>query len=483
MKRIYSTLAFIFIAATTLSLLSCSKSETNSLSVPAKGIIVTKPGDSGTTTFDSSNITSIYPTSIPEGWTVDEINMYEGTITVTSPDLPYEEDEVQNGTLSLMGYTPTGNTRTISIYLAIVESTVDFYDQPANCYVVTKPDTRYTFNPMIGGSATPVATTKVRVLWETKSGLIQYLDMRDGKATFYIAGAKENEDDEEVGVYPGNAVIGGYDQNDNLLWSWHIWVTNNDPTTAENTIVLNGQTVMSANLGAECNSNGSTDSEKIFDSFGLYYQWGRKDPFVGPATYDFSGNYDHTLTDYRDVIVAIDYVDSTADEGTSEWTTENPMSIIKGNKENGYDWLYSGHDNTLWSTTTKSESDPCPAGWRVPDASIYSNLTINDIYDNIDWSELQPMYGILLNDITSGEEYFFTAQGRRNYLDCRLDIINDDEFCPVPWSGYYWTATTEGEDASAMFFDLNTATRTWNGFDAKRAMHRANALPIRCVRE
>jgi hypothetical protein len=71
MKKIFITLALIFTTAATLSFVSCSKSEEYSLSVPAKGIIVSKPGDSGTTTFNSSNITSITTTSVPKGWTVE----------------------------------------------------------------------------------------------------------------------------------------------------------------------------------------------------------------------------------------------------------------------------------------------------------------------------------------------------------------------------------------------------------------------------
>ena len=93
------------------------------------------------------------------------------------------------------------------------------------------------------------------------------------------------------------------------------------------------------------------------------------------------------------------------------------------------------------------------------------------------------MYGWHLEDSTTGESHFFTAAGRRNYLDGRLDIINDDDFRPIPWSGYYWTATTDGAQAKALFFDLNTETRTWNAINTSRSMHRANALPVRCVRE
>lgn len=486
MKKIFITLALIFTTAATLSFVSCSKSEEYSLSVPAKGIIVSKPGDSGTTTFNSSNITSITTTSVPKGWTVDSINMYNGTITVTSPSLPYKDGDETSGTLSLKGYTPTGKSKDISIHLAIVENLTDYTSAPANCYVASKPATRYLFNPMVGGSKTPVATTNLRVIWETTENLIQYLDMRDGVASFYIAGYQEDNNSEEednIGVKAGNALIGGYDEANNLVWSWHIWVTNNDPTATDNTITLNGETLMNINLGADCNSEGSADGKTIFNSYGLYYQWGRKDPFVGPTTYDFDLNDDQYMTDYRGFKTYINYVESTSAEGTLQWTCDNPLAIIKGYKENDFDWMYSGHDNGLWSATAKTEYDPCPAGWHVPDASIYENLTIAATYDDMAWETLQLQYGMMLTDINTHEEHFFTAQGRRNYLDCRLDIINDDEICPIPWSGYYWTATTDGGDACAMFFDLNTATRTWNGFDSKRAMHRANALPIRCVKE
>lgn len=476
MKNIFYTLTFIVAVATTLSFGACKKSEIYSLSVPANGIIVSKPGDSGTTTFDSSNITSITATSIPKGWVVDNINMYEGTITVTSPST-FTNNEEYSGTLTLNGYSPTGNTKTISIHLSIVESVVDYTATPANCYIASKPDTRYMFNPMIKGDNTPIETSKVEIIWQTNEDLIQYLDMRDGVASFYI-GATKNNDSEDIVLISGNALIGAYDEANNLLWSWHIWVTNNDPTASENIIYIGGVEMMNINLGADGNSNGSTNKKDIFNSYGLYYQWGRKEPFVGPESYNFSLNEDHSMTNQSGRTARIKYVESTSSEGTMQWANENPLSIIKGNKENNYDWIYSGHESQ-WS----EENNPCPAGWRVPDASVFENLTIAPSYDEMAWEELQPLYGIMLTDTATNEEHFFTAQGRRNYLDCRLDIINDDEVCPVPWSGYYWSASTNGNDASAMFFDLNTATRTWNGCDTKHAMHRANALPVRCVKE
>lgn len=484
MRKIVYTLVFASLTLLTAALTSCSKEETKSFVVPAEGILVATPGATGTTSFDSRNITSISATSVPTGWSVDSIDMYAGTITVTAPT-SFDNEEVKSGTITLTGYTPTGATKTVTIYVAIVSNEISFYDAPANCYVATKPNTRYIFDPRRGGNGEiELLTAEVKIIWETQEGLIKYLDMRDGKATFYLEDASSEEESDTGKVHFGNALIGGYDESGELVWSWHIWVTNNDPTAAEHTTTLNGQTMMTINLGAERNSGGSTTGSEIYESYGMYYQWGRKDPFVGPQGYNFPGNHDDVLYKASGSNLDLEYVESTAEQGVLSWANANPYTLIKGYKDNGYDWLYDGHDDALWSSTSKTNNDPCPAGWHVPDASLFENLTITESYDTMTWEELQKQYGLMLVNTETNVEYFFTAQGRRNYLDCRLDIFNDDMELPVPWSGYYWTTSTDDKgNATALYFDLNTATRTWNGLDTARSMHRANGMPVRCVRE
>lgn len=467
MKRVYWLVVALF-----MTLGACSKGETNMLEVPSGSILVLNWGEQGTTTFDSRNITSITATSMPAGWSVVDIDMYKGTITVQSP-AEGEEGAVQSGTMTIKGYTPTGKTRSFDIFLAIVPQ-VDYTATPANCYVATEPQTRYIFNPMVGGSNTPLETAEVKLLWQTSESLVKYVDFRDGVASFYIDEDRYNEDK----VVPGNALIGAYNADGEIIWSWHIWVTNNNP--AENIITLGGATVMNVNLGADCNSNASTDDADIYGSYGMYYQWGRKEPFVGPKSYDFAGNNNATMYNDENYEVALSYVESTEEQGSVAWATANPLSLIKGAKDNDNDWLYNQHDNELWCVDRKTEYDPCPYGWRVADASVFASLTLNTTYDAMSWEELQPLYGIMLTDGTS--DYFFTAQGRRNYLDCRLDIVNANETLPVPWSGYYWTVTSNDTHSTALYFDLNTSTRLWNGFDNNREMERANAMPVRCIR-
>lgn len=480
-KRISYIWAVMAIIASAV-ITSCSREETNDLVIPSHSILVAAPGDTGSTKFDSRNISSLVPVTIPKGWVVNSVDMYNSTITVTAPS-SFDNEEVESGTMTLNGYTPTGDINTVSIYLAIVSDEVDYTNEHANCYIATEPDTRYIFDATRGGNGSiELNTERIELLWQTSSELIKYLDMRDGKVVFYLERAVTTDDEETDDVTPGNALIGAYDANDELIWSWHIWVTNNDPTATDNTFDMAGYTVMNHNLGADTNSDGESSGNTIFRSYGLYYQWGRKTPIVGPNDWNFAANYDERIYDFNGLDVSLEYVDSKVG-GSLEWSNENPVSVIIGNPDNNYDWLSSGHDDTLWSATTKSDYDPCPAGWQLPASDLYANLTITPVDDEMAWEEAQPMYGWNLVDTVTGADHFFSAAGRRNYLDGRLDNMNTNEELPVPWSGYYWTATTDGDDAKALYFNLNTNTRsTWNGIDTEHKMHRANALPVRCVK-
>jgi uncharacterized protein (TIGR02145 family) len=250
----------------------------------------------------------------------------------------------------------------------------------------------------------------------------------------------------------------------------------------ENTFTIGGVTMMNHNLGADTNNEGKTDKDNIGRSYGMYYQWGRKEPLVGPNDWNFSLNYDDVLYDYNDYNTYIGYVKSS-EGGSIEWTNENPNNVVIGNPDNDFDWLNNGHDDALWSATNKTNNDPCPAGWHVPGIELFETITIAAADDAMMWEDAQKMYGWWLEDTATGDAHFFSAAGRRNYLDGRLDNMNTNEELPVPWSGYYWSATTDGNYAKALYFNLNTNTRTWNGIETARSMQRANAMPVRCVRE
>ena len=102
----------------------------------------------------------------------------------------------------------------------------------------------------------------------------------------------------------GNAVVAITDASDNILWSYHIWVPEINPTTDDNlltyaipaTSIGSGSTyqVMPIALGAmnkaSVTTSGTGDNTTNPQSFGLYYQWGRKDPLRRPSTVTASGD-------------------------------------------------------------------------------------------------------------------------------------------------------------------------------------------------
>ena len=140
----------------------------------------------------------------------------------------------------------------------------------SNCYIVKPGESvnipvKRANESALGTQIADVTTGwKAAINWQTSAGLVTlnystYLSSGYFKVTAPSTTAKGNA---EVVVTDAAGT--------NVLWSWHIWVTDYDPATSND--VLNGNTWMQYNLGATAPANGS-------NSFALLYQWGRKDPF------------------------------------------------------------------------------------------------------------------------------------------------------------------------------------------------------------
>lgn len=68
----------------------------------------------------------------------------------------------------------------------------------------------------------------------------------------------------------GNAGIALTNDAGEIVWSWHIWMAQ---APAEQTV--NGRTFLDRNVGA------TEFDGALVGSLGVYFQWGRKDPFIG----------------------------------------------------------------------------------------------------------------------------------------------------------------------------------------------------------
>ena len=142
----------------------------------------------------------------------------------------------------------------------------------ANCYIISEAGL-YKFKTVKGNSTTSVGSVaSASILWETfgtdtapePSDLISGVCYKDGYIAFKTADTFKE----------GNAVIAAKDASGNILWSWHIWLTDQPQAQVYNN---DAGTMMDRNLGATSATPGDVGA------LGLLYQWGRKDPFLGSS--------------------------------------------------------------------------------------------------------------------------------------------------------------------------------------------------------
>lgn len=97
-------------------------------------------------------------------------------------------------------------------------------------------------------------------LWTDSEGLVSGVALDTTSGDIFLT----------VGEGRGNALV-ALMQDGKVVWSWHVWVTDAPQTMTYG----NGTVFMDRNLGAVGTTAGGTDA------YGMYYQWGRKDPFYG----------------------------------------------------------------------------------------------------------------------------------------------------------------------------------------------------------
>ena len=223
----------------------------------------------------------------------------------------------------------------------------------ANCYIVSNAGL-YKFKTVKGKSSESVGNVaSASILWETFGtfetpeyyDLIKAFCYKDGYIAFQTADTFKE----------GNAVIAAKDASGKILWSWHIWLTDEPQGQV---YYNNAGTMMDRNLGATSATPGDVGA------LGLLYQWGRKDPFLASSSISSSALAKSTINWPSEV-------SSNSSNGTIAYATANPTTFITYNSSN-CDWYYTGSsstDNTRWATSESNKSiyDPCPSGWRVPD--------------------------------------------------------------------------------------------------------------------
>jgi len=350
------------------------------------------------------------------------------------------------------------------------QQTIDLSaSETANCYIVSKKGT-YKFKTVQGNSNTSVDEIKgVKVLWEsfgtsTAPSVGDLIKANISYADNYITFSTNDT------FKKGNAVIAAYSDVDcadgNVLWSWHIWLTD---LPADQTYNNNAGKMMDRNLGA------TTAGIREVGSLGLMYQWGRKDPFLGSSSITEASKALSTPSSWG----TDTGVDNASDNMVNLRTSiKNPTTFMQKIASNN-DWYANkkaNQNNTLWSST-KTIYDPCPSGYRVPDGGS-NGVWCKAFGTNTDWLDYTFDNGLDFGKtdrklVGSGSDAcWYPAAGYLLSVNGNISV----------GTLYYWSCTAVS-DSSYTVYDFHYQNNYVKVNPQNAQSNRASGLPVRCLKE
>ena len=333
---------------------------------------------------------------------------------------------IKAGAANTAAYNPGGTTSTN--YCA---NFVNHAGTAINAPWITKSPSGEGVNKGMG-----INVTQAELLWQDAEGLITAVDISGDYLTLTVG--------KHATTQEGNALVAAKDAEGNIVWSWHIWVTK-QTFVAEDLVAVNTDShtysVTPVNLGWV--SANSTNT---------FYQWGRKDPFMGKGdvTYESSS---------PTVTIADNIQNPTTFYRVGDTNRDKPSTAEFFNL---WDAQQTSNGNNIATATVKTVYDPSPAGFCVPTGNLYKymfNTKVVFTWDDANKGRNLP---------SSTSNVFFPASGYR--ARGSGSITNDNT------EGFYWSASA-CYGHSGRYFSFTSSTRTWND------SYRANGFSVRAVAE
>ena len=290
----------------------------------------------------------------------------------------------------------------------------------ANTFVMPNKKGWYMFDAKIRGGYDKdeddndviTASAVAGCLFEKNSGMITNVGIcnNNKSISFYYDGSK------------GNASVATFEDG-GVLWAWYLWCPANEQPED---IVMGSHTYLDRNLGAyNVPTNEAEvlvmDDVKIFESGGLFFQWGRPSPFptvtkyeqeawasrLGQASNNISQKYYYPSAH---LITKASYGAAAAESkkvhtfftcsNQTTWTsaaaaTKDPLMIgcyLNDTSSRYWDTrcgMNVSHADASWNYSNEAHKqyDPCPYGYEVPfandfvaDAKIYVEDKTTKIY-------------------------------------------------------------------------------------------------------
>lgn len=321
---------------------------------------------------------------------------------------------------------------------------------------------------------------KAVLVWQDEEGLITSVSLADNNTYLQFETAAAHSE----AFRQGNAVVAVLDNNDKIMWSWHIWVTDYvpeqqavnkkyDPTeTPRDRVVTNHQgtqyTLMGVYIGwcdgitmiydartvkvrftqtatgkmqvIELTQQAHTSTK---DGDCTFFQQGRKDPIVGNGkeTCCFSKPEYQPRRKVGKVSLGV--------------AIQNPYLMYDYDNNGPESWCSDTYSN-LWNmkrTKYKEEVgeiektiyDPSPVGYCIPNYSVFSGITYNGDNITYQWSfdKINSPYTSYA-DIHSGWEFYCNKMSGQDKYDPSGGTI----FFPFTYmrSGRSFTVNEEEED-------------------------------------
>ncbi len=320
----------------------------------------------------------------------------------------------------------------------------------------------------------------------------------------------------------GNVLIGvkfkkDADKYNQYLWSWHLWITDYNPDEVKDkewgedyrysvtggevhryddadsrttwSETYKGKWIMDRNLGAlEESFTGFGDD--FYRVMGMFYQWGRKDPFprytyinasaLWNSTahlYDILGNALYGRLAYNGLSSATkDYTFDRTSSGKA--TIENSIQMPHVFAGFNGSWSSNDYPGNIWNNpqayktaieeekghaVTKSLFDPCPPGWQVPENGTWSAFTYDPVKDKFNRGYYFPIGA-------GSATAFYPAAGHRKPDNALLQNAGSN--------GVYWSSTPSSANNgySVSFTSVNVSTEHYGA-------GRAYGYQVRCVQE
>ena len=394
-----------------------------------------------------------------------------------------------------------------------------YYYGPHNCYLISgtdqvdivvtpyKSDIRFRKTGKLASSSEAATPTKAKLLW-TEDNLTMNVATTVSSNKVAVTGISGH----------GNAVVAITNDADSILWSYHIWVPEIDPTDGLLTYAIpsasngSGSTyeVMPIALGAM--NTVAAGATATVDSYGLYYQWGRKDPLGRPGAITASGDsYVATSFDglsgitkwnqtenMLNLATATGITAETTDAEMIKYATANPTKFIYDatGKYANYDWVMKKNDH-LWGNGSgylyprkaqiyKSIYDPCPEGYRVAPKDLWNRFTVDGgNYGSQDTDAKRDATFNASNRNSLGTQhgyhFYYTAwqTGLTDFYPasgCRYRTSG--ALADVGSLGYSWSSSPTQSSAYAGYLNFY-ATNVYPQSNYSRAY----GFPVRCVRE